>query len=618
MKLGIFIPTALAVTLSMPSPAPCRRACAADNTPPPGFSPLFNGKYLAGWDLEHDAERHWAVTNGMIEYDGRGRNLRTAADYGNFELWVDWKIPAGGDSGIYLRGFPQVQIWDNPVGSGGLYNNRNHPSKPLVVADNPPGEWNTFRIRLVEDVATVHLNDRLVVDNTVLECWPNYDSKLPALGRIELQHHGSQLWFKNIYIKELPPLEWGDADAPPADFTQQMKERIKDAGPTEKAMLLRVLAKYSGTEALPVLLEAARAAEPAVRIAAIEALGQAGGADALPILAEAACSINRQEQAAARSALAALKSPEAEHEMLARLADASEQPEIRREMVFALAARRCAAALPAILEAARDRSREVRMACFSALPGLAGTEALPALLGRIENAADDEERAAVSSAAAEILIRSGRPEQGLEMLCAAYARSDSLAERSALLAAMGITGGAHPLAVVHGALKTDDPGERHAALRAMAGWPDSGPIDDLLAAAAEWDSPELRALALAGHARMTELALEAGLISPEQACRMYENAFDLAEQDEERRVILERLGRAASPDSLRFLEQALEEIKMLGQDNLLPAAEAAYVKTAASLLKSDPASAKTALRQFCASSENRELVEAAARALEGK
>ncbi|MEW6360378.1 MAG: DUF1080 domain-containing protein [Planctomycetota bacterium] len=121
---------------------------------------------------------------------------------------MDWKIPPKGDSGIYLRGKPQVQIWDRPdVGSDGLFNNKKHPSKPLVVADKPVGEWNTFKIKIVDDVVTVHLNDKLVVDNTVLECWPKYDTKLPAAGRIELQHHGSKLWFRNIYLRELPATE---------------------------------------------------------------------------------------------------------------------------------------------------------------------------------------------------------------------------------------------------------------------------------------------------------------------------------------------------------------------------------------------------------------------------
>jgi len=186
---------------------------AADNTPPEGFTLLFNGKDLTNWATDKNREQaaqHWKIIDGALEYDGKWRSLRTTKDYANYELWVDWKIPPGGDSGIYVRGKPQVQIWDvtrRKEGSGGLYNNKKHPRKPLVPADNPPGEWNTFYIKIVDDVVTVKLNGKLVVDNTVLECWPKYETKLPATGKIELQHHGSKLWFKNIYIKELPPTE---------------------------------------------------------------------------------------------------------------------------------------------------------------------------------------------------------------------------------------------------------------------------------------------------------------------------------------------------------------------------------------------------------------------------
>jgi len=128
---------------------------------------------------------------------------------GDFEMWVDWKIKDKGDSGIYLRGTPQVQIWDpsdkpaSGVGSGGLYNNQKNPSKPIKKADKPIGEWNTFRIVMKGDNVTVYLNGELVVDNKPLANYFEKGKPLPATGPIELQHHGDKLWFKNIYVKEL-------------------------------------------------------------------------------------------------------------------------------------------------------------------------------------------------------------------------------------------------------------------------------------------------------------------------------------------------------------------------------------------------------------------------------
>src|SRR4051812_10802086 len=174
------------------------------NTPPPGFTALFNGKDLTNWRQdEHDAAKHWTIQDGVLHYDGKGDSLRTAKDYGDCELYVDWKIGPKADSGIYLRGKPQVQIWDNPVGSGGLFNNKENPSKPTVVADKPVGEWNTFHIVIRGDKVTVDLNGKRVVDNVTMENYPKYDSPLPSTGPIELQHHGNPLEFRNIYIKEL-------------------------------------------------------------------------------------------------------------------------------------------------------------------------------------------------------------------------------------------------------------------------------------------------------------------------------------------------------------------------------------------------------------------------------
>ena len=150
---------------------------------------------------------HWRVENGALVFDGKGDALCTAKDYGDFEMYVDWKIGPGGDSGIYLRGSPQVQIWDpekHPVGSGGLYNNQKNPANPLVCADHPTGQWNTFFIRMVGEKVTVKFNDKLVVDQVTMENY--WDRKQPIFptGQIELQNHGSTLYFRNVYLRELP------------------------------------------------------------------------------------------------------------------------------------------------------------------------------------------------------------------------------------------------------------------------------------------------------------------------------------------------------------------------------------------------------------------------------
>ena len=208
--------------------------------PPKGFTALFNGKDLDGWQGNIDMKQrvtmpkekqadfiaartktaleHWTVKDGVIHMDSKGGvSLQTVKDYGNFELYVDWKIEKNGDSGLYIRGQPQVQIWDSEntpgargedknSGSGGLWNNPagDKAKVPLKKADKPVGEWNTFHITMIGEEVTVELNGVLVVDKGKLAAFKTFNDKLPEKGPIELQFHGDPLWFKNIYIKELP------------------------------------------------------------------------------------------------------------------------------------------------------------------------------------------------------------------------------------------------------------------------------------------------------------------------------------------------------------------------------------------------------------------------------
>ncbi len=230
--------------------APAASAQGANPAPPAGFTNLFDGKDLAGWrgrpggggvfspyveakftpeeraakQAEWNADRdlHWRAdpANGEIVSDGKGVHLATEKKYGDFEFRVDWMLTQPcGDSGVYLRDYPQVQIWDPACpheqrngadkGSGGLWNdNPDNPGKwPLVKADNPIGQWNTLAIKMVGTRVWVKLNGKDVVVGQVLDNF--FDRKEPVLptGSIELQTHGSPVRFRHIYVREIPASE---------------------------------------------------------------------------------------------------------------------------------------------------------------------------------------------------------------------------------------------------------------------------------------------------------------------------------------------------------------------------------------------------------------------------
>ncbi len=214
---------------------PAIRDQVMKSNPGRGFYTMYNSIDLRGWKglVDNPVKRRktsadtlamkqikadsimrkgWMAQGEELHFTGHGDNLCSVKDYQDFELTIDWKIEKEGDAGLYLRGSPQVQIWDTAltrvgaqVGSGGLYNNQINPKNPLKVADNPVGEWNTFRVIMRGERVTVFLNGELVVDNVILENY--WDRKIPIFIKdaIELQAHGNHIVYRNIYVKELTP-----------------------------------------------------------------------------------------------------------------------------------------------------------------------------------------------------------------------------------------------------------------------------------------------------------------------------------------------------------------------------------------------------------------------------
>ena len=207
--------------------------------PPDGFVSLFNGRDLEGWKGicrdegfnmpgvrraavpeklwemqargDTNMRKHWHVRDGVLFFDGQegGTSIAAKRDYGNLEMIADWRLlRVYGDSGFYLRGCPQVQIWDpnswGGLGSGGIWNNRNAAFAASLRADRPIGDWNRCRMRLVGDKLTVWLNGTKVVDGVTYENQNQPGAPIPLIDQVELQCHGDPIEFRNIFIRELP------------------------------------------------------------------------------------------------------------------------------------------------------------------------------------------------------------------------------------------------------------------------------------------------------------------------------------------------------------------------------------------------------------------------------
>ena len=214
-----------------------------NNIAPEGFTSLFNGKDMTHWrgrkqnfspykeaeftpdektknqkEWNDDRDKHWRVDveKGELVSDGHGVHLATEKQYGDFEFRVDYvMVSPNADSGVYLRSFPQIQIWDPenpkevkngaPKGSGALWNNNaDNPGKwPLVKADNPVGSWNTLHVKMVGNKVWVWLNEKQTVDGQVLDNYFDRKKEILPTGAIELQTHGSEIRFRNIFVRDI-------------------------------------------------------------------------------------------------------------------------------------------------------------------------------------------------------------------------------------------------------------------------------------------------------------------------------------------------------------------------------------------------------------------------------
>ncbi len=209
-----------------------------------GFVLIFDGKTFDGWrgyNRSNFPEQGWAIEEGMLRVEGSGGGESGGAGgdiiydrkYKDFHLKLDWKVSAGGNSGIlYLaqeiegepiwKSAPEMQVLDNekfledypdfsPLQmAGSLYD--------LVPADpqntRPAGEWNNVEIIVQEGIVIHKQNGALVMECHIDS--PDWEEKVagskfapyPWFGKYEpgyigLQDHGDDVWFKHIRIKEL-------------------------------------------------------------------------------------------------------------------------------------------------------------------------------------------------------------------------------------------------------------------------------------------------------------------------------------------------------------------------------------------------------------------------------
>ncbi|MEV6108538.1 ThuA domain-containing protein [Streptomyces sp. NPDC051940] len=187
----------------------------ADCRPENGYTPLFDGTSTAGW--KQAGPGSFTLADGTLtSVGGLGMLWYEAKSFGSYSLKLDWKADGDSNSGVFV-GFPasddpwsavnkgyeiQIDATDAPDRTtGAVYSFQSADIAARDAALNPPGEWNTYEIRVEGERLRVYLNGALVNDFT------NTDPVRSLTdGYVGIQNHGAndKVSFRNVRVLELP------------------------------------------------------------------------------------------------------------------------------------------------------------------------------------------------------------------------------------------------------------------------------------------------------------------------------------------------------------------------------------------------------------------------------
>lgn len=166
---------------------------------------LFNGRDLSGWEtIGSRRTNNWKAVNGVLTNENSGANIRTSREFRDFKLRLEYKIPEGSNSGVYLRGRYETQVMDDygrepsSRGAGGVYGF----ITPTVNASKPAGEWNTFEVTLIGYRVTIVLNGRTTIQGRLIDGITGgaLDSHEDKPGPIMIQGDHGPVYYRNIML----------------------------------------------------------------------------------------------------------------------------------------------------------------------------------------------------------------------------------------------------------------------------------------------------------------------------------------------------------------------------------------------------------------------------------
>jgi len=373
-------------------------------------------------------------------------------------------------------------------------------------------------------------------------------------------------------------------EIPGPEVTKALAQELPNLGPTSQVQLLSALADRGDVLALPAVLEAGKSQDESVRIASLRAIGQLGNASSVPVLAERAAVSKGAEQKAARESLYRLRGPEVDAAVLQNLS--SSPANVKVELVTAIGERNIANSVAALLAAARDEDRKVRVEAIKVLKVVGKSEDLPAMVNLLLEIKSDSDRTEAEKTIAVVAHKiEDKTRQAAAVLAVLPNVKDS-PNRASLLRVLGRIGDSSSLPTLQAALGNREPEIQDAAIRALSDWPTSEPVPDLLKVAQTAENARYKVLALRGFVRL--LGLESAR-SPEETIDLYKKAMDLAGDAQEKKRVLSGLASARSVAALNMAAGYLDDLALHME------AESAAVQIAQGTYGSDPQRTKEVL-----------------------
>ena len=346
------------------------------------------------------------------------------------------------------------------------------------------------------------------------------------------------------------------------EVTKLLSERMSSADALARVRILAALSDRGDAAAQPVFVNALKDSTLEVRLAALEGMGRLGGRPAVRILAEtAATATEAAEQNAAREALNRLTGEGVDEAVVAGIPEGDAK--VRVELMRAAAARGTSAATPALLQAARDPDRTVRREALRALRDTAAPSDAEAIIAVLRTAQSADRREAERALSAVLARSESAP---VAPVISAYQSETNTAVRASLLQVMAQMGREESLPVLRSALKASSDEIRRAGILALSEWPTPAPMPDLLAIAKGDSNPAFQILALRGYIRL--VGLPAAGRSASATAALLEEAMSLAKQPDEKKAVLALLPKFPCPESLKIAEAAMKDASVANEAKL--------------------------------------------------